>query len=107
MKHGILSALIGLGMTFGLVACGDDGPSCSDAVSSYYSGGCTLISGEGDDFSEAQARAVLCSGGDDVRAAGCGAQYDALVSCLDGANGACESCSGRFDAMNACLAAGM
>ena len=82
-----------------MAACGEEAPSCQQAVSSFYATGCAFLDPNGAPYSEGQA-AQSCR---EVNAAvpdRCQAQFDDFVRCLESTSN-CD-CSREQDALFGC-----
>ncbi len=101
-----LTMRLALGLCTGATfagACGNDTPSCAEAINNYYDQDCAISAG-GVPASRGEALSACRDWKADAEDCGCGDDYRAALTCLAGVDGGCASCNAELGSLGGCLA---
>lgn len=93
-------------MVWATAACGEDPPSCQNAVTNFYDAGCMFSDANGNPTPLSQANAA-CQEANASVTDSCRGEFEDWLFCLDDIRAPvsdviCRSCSEEFDALVAC-----
>ena len=99
----LITLILLLSLAF-VAACEKDGvPSCSDALSHFYSKGCVILIG-GDQISLSEAIDGCTDDQADAKQAGCKSEFDNALKCIDGVGQEqCTICNDEIDTYQSCM----